>query len=228
MKPTICMTFREKAAGWIFFFLQLSPLPTLLILLNTLLPTPADDAQINCAYYVLSFAAVVIIFRKFLWSNLRSSLKNPVFLLKTAFLGVLVYFGGNYLISYLSHLLIPTFHNVNDQNVAGMVQQQPALLSACVVLLVPVTEELLYRGLIFGTLYRKNAVLGYVLSTLAFCAIHVVGYITTAPISLLLLNFLQYIPAGLTLAWAYRKADSIWAPILMHITINQIGILSMR
>lgn len=228
MKPTIFMTFREKAAGWMFFFLQLSPLPTLLILLNELLPVPGNDTQINCVHYMLCFAAVVIIFRKFLWTSLRNSLKEPVFLLKTVFLGVLVYFGGNHLVSLLSHLLIPAFHNVNDQNVAGMIQQQPALLSICVVLLVPVTEELLYRGLIFGTLCQKNRVLGYVLSTAAFCSIHVIGYISTAPIFLLLLNFLQYIPAGLTLAWAYRKANSIWAPILMHITINLIGILSMR
>lgn len=228
MKLTIPMRFREQAAGWMFFFLQLSPLPSLLILLNNLLDAPRTDAEINCFYYIFSFAVVAVIFHRFLWRSLRSSLKNPFFLLKTAFLGVLVYFGSNYLVSYLSHLLIPTFHNVNDQNVAGMVQQQPMLLSLCVVFLVPVTEELLYRGLLFGSLYRKNTVLGYAVSTLVFCAIHVMGYIGTAPLSLLLLNFVQYIPAGLTLAWAYTKADSIWAPILMHITINQIGILSMR
>ncbi len=208
--------------------MQLSPLPALLIALNGLLPAPVSESMLNCIYYLFSFAAAVIIFRKFLWRNLRSAMKSPFFLLKTAFLGVLLYFGGNYLISCLSHLLIPTFHNVNDQNVAGMVQQQPALLSVCVVLLVPITEELLYRGLLFGVLHRKNPALGYAVSTLVFCAIHVVGYIGAAPLPLLILNFLQYIPAGLALAWAYRKADSIWAPILMHITVNQIGILSMR
>jgi membrane protease YdiL (CAAX protease family) len=38
----------------------------------------------------------------------------------------------------------------------------------------------------------------------------------------------QYLPAGLALAWAYEKADTIWAPILMHMTINQISITFMR
>ena len=44
----------------------------------------------------------------------------------------------------------------------------------------------------------------------------------------LFLSFLQYVPAGLCLAWSYEKADSIWAPILIHIAVNQMGNLAMR
>ena len=36
--------------------------------------------------------------------------------------------------------------------------------------------------------------------------------------------FLQYLPAGLCLAWAYTKADTIFAPILIHAIINAVSI----
>ena len=36
--------------------------------------------------------------------------------------------------------------------------------------------------------------------------------------------FLQYLPAGLCLAWAYTKADTIFAPILIHAAVNAVSI----
>ena len=58
--------------------------------------------------------------------------------------------------------------------------------------------------------------------------IHVMGYIGQFDWLTLVLCFLQYIPAGLWLAWAYEKSDSIFAPMLIHTAINAIGIYAMR
>ena len=44
----------------------------------------------------------------------------------------------------------------------------------------------------------------------------------------LLLCFCQYIPAGICLGWAYAKSGTIWCPVLIHMTVNQIGMLFMR
>ena len=43
-----------------------------------------------------------------------------------------------------------------------------------------------------------------------------------------LLAALQYIPAGIALGWTYEKSNTIWAPILLHMTINAIsfGVMS--
>ena len=54
-----------------------------------------------------------------------------------------------------------------------------------------------------------------------------VGFLGTVPWVDLLLNFLQYVPAGIALGWAYERADSIWAPITMHLIINAIAMLSL-
>ena len=44
----------------------------------------------------------------------------------------------------------------------------------------------------------------------------------------LLISFLSYLPAGFCLGWAYEKADTIFAPILIHAAVNAIGIYGMR
>ena len=109
-----------------------------------------------------------------------------------------------------------------------MADQHYLLMTLGTVLLVPITEETLYRGLIFGTIYRKNAVLGYILSAFIFSAVHVVGYIGLQNTTELLISFVQYLPAGLALGWAYARSGTIWTPILIHAAVNWIGMAAMR
>ena len=54
------------------------------------------------------------------------------------------------------------------------------------------------------------------------------GYLSAYPVHHLLLAFLQYLPAGLVLAWAYRKSGSIFSPILIHAAVNTLALLSLR
>ena len=92
------------------------------------------------------------------------------------------------------------------------------------VLLVPPVEECLYRGLIFRNLYPSSKWAAYLVSILAFAAIHILGYIGTYSPLELVLAVLQYLPAGLCLAWSYTRADTIFAPILIHAAINATAI----
>ena len=86
----------------------------------------------------------------------------------------------------------------------------------------------LTRGLVFGALHPRSRMLAYIVSTLFFSFIHVMGYIGSFSASVLLLCFLQYIPAGVMLAWAYEYSGSILAPILIHTAVNAIAIFSVR
>ena len=97
----------------------------------------------------------------------------------------------------------------------------------CTVILVPTAEETIYRGLLFAPLYRKNRVLAYIVSMCVFSFVHLINYIGYADLLTLGLCFLQYLPAGFALAWAYARADSICAPILMHTQINLMSMLVM-
>ena len=116
----------------------------------------------------------------------------------------------------------------NDNAIGTMVQENRALMILGAVVLAPVAEELLFRGVVFGGLFNRRPVMAYVLSTVCFSAIHVVGYIGLFSWDILALCFLQYLPAGICLAWSYARSGSILTPILIHTLVNAMGVAIMR
>ena len=228
MKLSISMSRKEVIFGWLLMVGQLLILPVVAVMLNDMLSAPLSDTQMNIALFALEFLFATIIFRKFLKASARSALRTPFRCLRFAALGLLLYYIGSFLVGLVIGSVDSDFSNINDSNISVLAQDNYTLIFLCTVLLVPVTEELLYRGLIFRGLQKKNRLIAYLVSAAVFSLIHVVGYIGMTSTTTLLLCFLQYLPAGLSLAWAYEKADTIWAPILMHMTVNQISISLMR
>ena len=104
----------------------------------------------------------------------------------------------------------------------------PVLMTIGVTVLVPVTEETLFRGLIFRTLYDRSPVCAYLASIVAFSLIHVMGYVGKTDPVILLLSFLQYLPAGLCLCLTYRYSGTLLSSIVLHAAINAAAILTMR
>ena len=227
-KLSVSMTRRESISGLIYLAIQLLLLPAFLMFVNSLLGTPLSDAQINFVFFCVDFICVTLIFHQFLLHSAKQALRNFFHCLRYAAIGLLLYWVGSTVVSMIILSVYPAFSNVNDQSIMELTQQNQALMSIGTVLLVPVVEETLYRGVIFGNLYRHSKIAAFAVSTIIFSALHVVGYIGFYEPLHLAMCFLQYIPAGLCLAFAYVKADTIWAPILMHMSINQIGILAMR
>ena len=82
--------------------------------------------------------------------------------------------------------------------------------------------------LIFRNLYGKSHWAAYLVSMLAFALIHILGYAGQYTPLEIFLAVLQYLPAGLCLAWSYTKADTIFAPIAIHATVNFITLTSWR
>jgi membrane protease YdiL (CAAX protease family) len=61
-----------------------------------------------------------------------------------------------------------------------------------------------------------------------FALVHILGYIGFYPFEMLLLCFVQYLPAGICLAAAYRLSGSLLSPILIHALVNLLAMLSLR
>lgn len=227
-KLSVSMTKNETVLGYIYLALQLTVIPVLITLANMQMGNPLSDAQVNFLFFCVNFLCVTVIFHKYLIASTRCALKNLGRCLKSAFFAFMLYWLLATAVGALILLAYPDFSNVNDDSLGQLLEENTGLIQFGAVLLVPITEELLYRGLLFGSLYKRNHLAGYVISIAAFAALHVVGYITMYEPLHLLLCFLQYLPAGFCLAWAYVRSDTIWAPILMHIAINQIGTTAMR
>ena len=211
--PSISMNRTEQLLGSVYLLLALGLLPVLFPFCTLLLFPNLNSAQVNFFYFVFQFLCVVFILRKFLWQSAQEIGNHPFRLIMTVVLGLLGYTLLNSQISLALILLFPGFSNVNDGNIAGLAAQNYPLMAAGTIFLVPVAEECLYRGVVFGNLFKRNPVAAYLVSTLLFCAIHVLGYLGSYDPITLLLCAVQYIPAGICLAWAYRRADSIFAPI---------------
>jgi membrane protease YdiL (CAAX protease family) len=225
---SVTMTKAEKLAGWIYYPIQLLVLPFVITLVNFLCGNPLSESWLNVVYFIINFLAVGVIFRRYLLENLRIAVENPFRCLRSAAVGIVAYWLLSYVVQIFIIVVRPDFFNVNDAYISDMVQENYTFLAFGTVLLVPVAEEALYRGLIFGQIYNRNRLAAYIISSVVFAAIHVISYIGLYEPIHLMLCLLQYLPAGLCLGWAYANSDTIWAPILMHITINQISILSMR
>jgi len=148
--------------------------------------------------------------------------------LEAVILGYVFYIGCTWIMNFLIPLIAPGYTNANDASIAGLSRNGYFLMAIGTVVLVPPVEECLYRGLLFGLMLRRSRPAAYLVSVPVFCLIHVMGYVGSVPAGVLLLSFAQYIPAGVLLALAYERADSIFTPILIHTAVNALGMIAAR
>ena len=219
-------TKKESICAIVYMLLEFLVLPTVISLLNSLLPNPLSAARLNLAFFLLNYLAVGLILRKFIGKSLIDS--KPGLLLSSAVLGMLAYWAMNLAVGTVILLINPEFANVNDAAIADMAQSDLLFSILGTVVLVPPCEELLFRGVVFGGMYNRRPLMAYALSMLCFGAIHVIGYIGLFSWDILALCFLQYLPAGICLAWSYVRSGSILAPILIHTLVNAMGIAFLR
>lgn len=227
-KLSVSMTPLEKQLGWLYWALQLFAFPTLLPILLSYSNKPLSDAQVNFIFFALNFLCLTVIMRRFLGKQVQVALQHPFLVLRSAAIGYVVFWLSKAIISLTIKYFLPEFFNANDATIQALVSDNYTLTAIGTVLLAPVAEELMYRGLFFDTLYHRSPAAAFIASTVLFASIHVMGYIKLYDPLTFALCFVQYIPAGLCLGFAYTRSGSIWAPILMHIAINQTNFMTMR
>ena len=220
----IALTHKETRNGFIYMAISLIALPWLLEEGNSYLSAPLSQGKINFLYYFLNFAVMVWLCRKFLTQSLKFALKLPF---PVIWYGILGYLGSKALgelLGVLTLLIYPNFSNVNDATVISMLREDSQLIIWGTVFLVPVVEELFFRGLIFRNLASRNHVAAYLVSMALFSLIHVAGYIGAYSPLHLLLCFLQYLPASFCLCWCYCQTGTIITPMIMHAVTNAMSV----
>lgn len=222
-KLPVTLSRTEFKSGLCLLFFGQLVLPDLLILLFTALGIPITAAELNFAYFLVNYLATLIIFRKFLWAELDVALSNTRRILSSVAIGYGLYYVLSNGLSYLIYWIDPEFFNLNDANIGSMSQKQFALMAVGTVVLVPPAEELLFRGVLFNRIYAKKPLLACFISIVSFCLIHLLGYIGLYTPLHFFLAFLQYIPAGIILCFAYIRSGTIFAPILFHTLVNALA-----
>jgi membrane protease YdiL (CAAX protease family) len=218
----------ERTFGWCYALFCALCLPWVLNFIVSAVGLTVSGAIINFTYFAVNFLVVAIGFRRFLARTGKDILDRVLWVLLMAVAGFLVYLGLTQLMDRLIIRIRPDFYNVNNQGIASLAGSNYILTLICTVFLVPLTEECLYRGAVFGGLFKKNPVAAYAVSTVVFALVHIDSLFGVVDWPLLALNFLQYLPAGLCLAGTYQLSGSIIAPILIHMAVNAIGIFALR
>lgn len=156
---------------------------------------------------------------------MRPKLSDP--LLSVVAFGV--YFIAYAVIVQIVVLLVPAFdpnqpQDIGFQNATGLVLL--ALTFVSLVILPPITEEILMRGFLFGSLRKK---LAFVPTTLITSAIFAVGHLGGGEqgASLLWVAFLDTFILSLVLCYLREKTGRLWAPIGLHMLKNSLAFISL-
>ena len=195
--------------------------------LSELLGLGLTELQVNVTFFVINCVMIWVIFHNFLIRSFRAIRFWE--LVQALILGFCLYYAGNLLFGWIVSLLDLTITSFNDETILGLISQNKWVMVICSVLLAPIVEETLVRGLLFGVLRRRSRMLAYAVTIVFFAVMHVWQYLLVYDFKAVLLAALQYIPAGIALGWTYEKSNTVWAPIFLHMTINAIsmGIISI-
>ena len=225
---TISTTKQETILGWIYLAFQLLFLPGLLTWVNGHLGHALTEAELNFTFFTVNFIAVLLIFNKYLSRSFTQVLQHPAYFCQAVILGFVAYYACSWCLNHLFDWIAPGYTNANDASIAALSRGNFFLMAIGTIVLVPPVEECFYRGLIFRNLYSVSRVGAYIVSMAVFSFIHIIGYIHSYTPWQLILCFLQYMPAGLCLAWSYTKSDTIFAPIVIHALVNATAIGFLR
>ena len=217
----------EAIAGWCY-------LPFYLVLLSAgiqyaaaLLHLSLSALTINIVYFSINLLFVLLVFRNFLLQRFfGSGFWNFV---QALILGFVLYYAGTWVLQFALTKLAPGFTIYNNETVGSLISDNEYIMMAVTIILAPVIEETLVRGLVFGSIRPTSRVMAYIVSVVLFTLMHNWQYFLLYPAGKVLLSCIPYLPASVALAWTYEKAGTIWAPITLHALINAMsfGLLNL-
>ena len=230
-KSSTYMTSGEQIAGVIFFVIYLLVLPfataPLFRLAGQLLGITISQAMQNVIYYYVLFAVTILIFHNFLGRISRQLADNLGGACRMLAVGLVALYGLNELVYRLTNLVMTNHTNLNDTTISAQINDAPHMTLLIVVLLAPFVEEVLFRGLVFGNLKGKSAVVAYLVSCLLFALLHVWQFAVVQQDVTYFLLMVQYLVPGLVLAWVYDRTGTLWTSIGLHAAANALSVWTM-
>ncbi len=209
---------------WCWMAFQYLLLPQMV---SYVLGVVCSDAVVNFVYHLLSVLGVSLISGDYLPCAFRRAAAHPKRCLWVCALSLALYFAAAWGLGSLIVCLEPAFANRNNETILLLRREGLLLTALFTVFLAPLSEECLFRGLLFGQVLKKSRMGAYALSAVCFALIHVMGYLGTYTPLQLVLSLAQYLPAGLILARSFEKSGTIAVPILIHMTINAISMVQI-
>lgn len=212
----------EFYRGWVFFALYLLVFPVLMGQLQRMLSQRFDfflqAPEFSLIYYFLLLCATVLLF----WGFLRQQFDLLLDWLPENLFACVAGLAGAGVLHILTLLIPFPVENPNIFSYPESFALAPASTVVVLVLLMPILEEVLFRGLLFSSLRGYSRPLAFAVSILSYalyCAVQFVPVPGGLDLRYLLLA-VQYLPMGIALTWCYDHGGSIWSAVVLHIAIN--------
>ena len=221
------MLRRERILGFVWLPIHVIALPLLLgVVLMLVTGKLPDEAQMNTIYYIISFAFIVLAVWSFLKLGYRRLVERFRAVVLMMFLAYLLQVGLSLLVNLGSgvfgELETPNNDAINDLTKTNLKQ-----IIAIAVLMAPIVEEVLFRGVLFGTIAKKSRVAAYAASIILFSLYHVWQFAVVEGDWSVLVNAIAYVPLSAALTFCYDRTETIWAPIFFHILVNTLALTVM-
>ena len=215
-----CMTRTQSTLGWIYLPVHIVVLPLLLNILNGVMEKPMTGGEINAVYYLFSTAVILAVMLRYLRRSFDVLLDCRRGCVMTVLMMVLSNYAMSLFMSLLLMLLGLLQENATTEMIAVAQGRDYAMLKAVGIFLAPIAEEVLFRGVVFGSLRKRSRTLAYIASTVLFSIYHVWQFAVRSGEPMYLLAALQYIPISYVLAWGYERSGTIWTTIFFHMGYN--------
>ncbi len=224
------MSRAEIIGGFLYLPLYLIGLSWLLPWLFRALGLDLSAVTLNLIYALLNLLVIILLFRRWLAAAFAGIPRRFWAFVQAVILGFVFYYALSWALSFVLSLIHRSIPSPNDDYIATLAGSSFRIIAIVSILLAPVVEETLFRGLIFSNLHQKTRIGAYAASALVFAAVHVWQYAGQLGWGATVLAAIGYLPAGVALGWTFEKSDTIWGPIGVHMLINavSIGVLQPR
>lgn len=140
--------------------------------------------------------------------------------IKTSFKIYLATWLSLILFDLLISFLIPNYSQpMNQQLIEVLVDQQNTIIMfVTLVVIAPISEEIIFRGLIMRGMFPKYPIIGFIVSTVFFALAHSPGNS---------IDFIVYFILSVGLTYVYWRTREIKYPIIIHMVQNFISFIVM-
>ena len=108
--------------------------------------------------------------------------------------------------------------NSTNQATIENIHMNPFVLITLTVIMAPIVEELVFRGILMGRVFNPDSIVGLILSSLLFGLVHMPNSIGV---------WIIYAGMGFTLGTVYRKFQKLEYCIMAHMINNSIAVSMM-
>jgi len=216
------LTREEQIKGFIFFALYFLVFPFLKMgvewFFDHFFGLFLSEAMSAAVYYYIMGVLTMVVF----WSFLKNALSILRDFLPENLLAIATGFAGWLVLQFVVNRVPWPVENPNKASWAEQYAYSYGATIIIVVFLMPVIEEVLFRGLVFGSLRRYSRTMAWFTSVFLFMIYSVWTFaVACGDIRYMVLAF-QYLPMALALTWCYDRGGSIWSAAFLHAVFDAV------